>query len=129
MQNILKCAVLAAALLSSGCATLTGVPLGAGDWVLAKWQPEDPNFYPGVITSRSGDQLAIQYDDGDTGTQHITAVRRFDWRAGTHLQCRWSDGNFYPATITEMGANRVDMRVRYDDGDRQDTTSSACRDH
>lgn len=105
------------------------VPLGGGDWVLARWQPEDMYYYPGVVTERHGDDLDIQYDDGDTGTQAAMHVRRFDWHAGTHLECQFSDGNWYPATITEMGATRVDMRIRYDDGDRQSTDTSKCRVH
>ncbi|MEJ0061237.1 MAG: hypothetical protein WDM79_17460 [Terricaulis sp.] len=115
-------------LLLQGCATLSPVALGAGDWVLAKWQPEDPYYYPAVVASRTGNDLTVQYDDGDSSVQSVTNVRRFDWRAGTHLECRFTDGNFYPAVITEMGANRVDMQIRYEDASREATDSSKCRD-
>jgi hypothetical protein len=39
------------------------IPLGAGDWVVARWQPDDP--YPAIVISRAGDDLSLQYDDGD----------------------------------------------------------------
>lgn len=130
MTSIAKALVLAVATLATaGCVTMRPpAALGAGDWVLAKWQPEDPFFYPAIVTERVGDDLSLQYDDGDAGVQPVRNVRRFDWRAGTRLECRWSDGNWYRATITEMGTTRVDMDIRYDDGDRQSTNTSQCRD-
>jgi hypothetical protein len=130
MKSILKVIVLAAASVAlSGCVTLRPPPaLGAGDWVLARWQPEDPYFYPAIVTERVGDQISLQYDDGDAGTQAVRNVRRFDWRAGTRLECRWVDESFKPATITELASNRVDVQIRYDDGGAQATTTAACRD-
>ena len=129
MKALAKSLVLAVSVLvMSGCASMRPVAFGAGDWVLAKWQPEDPYYYPAIITARTGDQLTLQYDDGDAGEQRVTSVRRFDWRVGTRVECKFSNGGWYLATITEMGANRVDMRIRYDDNDWEATDTSQCRD-
>jgi hypothetical protein len=130
MNSIVKAFVVAMVSLTlAGCVTLRPPPeLGAGDWVLARFEDDTTYYFPAIVTSRTGDQLSLQYDDGDVGVQPARNVRRFDWRVGTRFECRWTDGAWYPATITEMGSNRVDMHIRYDDGDRQATTTSQCRD-
>lgn len=129
MTSFLKSGLLAlAAFALAGCAT-TGAPqtFAQGDWVLARWQDDTTWFYPGVVSAREGDAIAIQYDDGDTGTQPSSGVRAFDWQVGTRLECRWSDERFYPARITQMSPNRYDIRVAYDDGDKGELNTSRCR--
>lgn len=130
MHSVVKAVAFAiAAFAVSGCVTMRPpADLGAGDWVLARWQPEDPFYYPAIVTDRQGDELSLQYDDGDTGVQPARNVRRFDWRAGTRLECRWSNGGWYPGVITQLASNRVNLDIRYDDGDTQSTTTSECRD-
>ena len=130
MKTVAKIIVLAAASAAlSGCITMRPPPaLGAGDWVLARWQPDDPYFYPAIVTEPVGDQLSLQYDDGDAGAQAARNVRRFDWRAGTRLECRSADGAFQAAAITELAPNRVDVQIRFNDGGTQATTTAACRD-
>ena len=127
IANIL--AIAAVALMLSGCITLRPPPaLGAGDWVLARWQPEDPYHYPAIVTERVGDDLSLQYDDGDVGVQHVRNARRFDWRAGTRPECRSAGTGFRSAIITELASNRIDIDIRYDDGVVESTTTAACRD-
>ncbi len=129
MTSMLKSGLLAlAAFALAGCAT-TGAPqsFAQGDWVLARWQDDPTWFYPGVVSARDGDAIAIQYDDGDVGTQPPSGVRAFDWQVGTRLECRWSDDRFYPARITQMSPNRYDIRVQYDDGDKGELNTSRCR--
>lgn len=130
MTSIVKTMVLALALALAGCATAAApqtAQLGAGDWVLAHWQEDRTYFWPATITARTGDELTLQYDDGDVGTQDVDDVRAFDWAPGTRLECRWSDDVWYWATIAQTGASRADFRVQYDDGDKEATNTSRCR--
>lgn len=130
MTSILKTAALVAATLwLAACATTSATqqPLAQGDWVLARWQDDREWYFPAVVTSRTGDDLALQYDDGDTGTQSAENVRAFDWQVGTALSCRWSNEQWYPARITQMSPNRYDIRVAYDDGDKGEINTSRCR--
>jgi hypothetical protein len=118
----------AVAITLAACATASApAPLAQGDWVLARWQDDDPYFYPGVFNSRDGDTFDIQYDDGDRSTRNATDVRAFDWVVGTVLECRWHDEQWYPARITQMSPNHYDIRVAYDDGDKGDINTSRCR--
>ena len=114
-------------LLFAGCATAQEIPLGAGDWVVARWTEDDPYWYPAIVTSRTGDNVSLQYDDGDTGVQPARNVRRFAWRDGTRLECRSGAGPFQRAVIAAMAADRVHINVRYDDGAVEDTDTSKCR--
>ncbi|MEA3047315.1 MAG: hypothetical protein QOJ53_1647 [Sphingomonadales bacterium] len=98
----------------------------AGDWVLAQWQGGS-DWYPGVIMARSGNQVTIRYDDGTSETRPINQVRRYDWRVGSAVTCRFTDGLWYPATITGMAPDGLTISVRYDDGDTQVTQTGRCR--
>lgn len=113
----------AVALATAGSAAAQQV----GDWVLAPWQDE-PYQYPGVVAARSGVAVTIRFDDGTTETRHVNEIWPFDWVQGTFVQCRWTDGYFYNATILYMGSDGYTMRVRYDDdGVVQDTNTGHCR--
>ncbi|MGH6951691.1 MAG: hypothetical protein ACREH4_12510 [Vitreimonas sp.] len=116
------------ALALAGCVTTDPVPLGAGDWVVARWTQEDPYWYPAIVSSRTGDELSLRYDDGDIGVQPALNVRRFDWRHGTRLECRFEGGAFQPAAIARMAPDRYRINVRYDDGATEDTDTSKCRE-
>jgi hypothetical protein len=89
MNSVLKTVALAAAaIMLTGCATVSApAPLAQGDWVLARWQDDREWYFPAVVTTRTGDELALQYDDGDSGTQPAENVRPFDWNVGTQLSC------------------------------------------
>jgi hypothetical protein len=97
-----------------------------GDWVLGQWQGNS-EWYPGVIQSRSGNQIAIRYDDGTVETRPINQVRPFNWQAGTRVVCRYTDGSWYDATITRMDAGGLTVDLRYDDGETQRTQTGRCR--
>ena len=129
MNTAIKSIVLAAAMSAlAGCATVgADVPLGAGDWVVARWTAEDAYWYPAVITSRVGDDISLQDDDGDAGVQPVRNVRRFAWANGTQLECRWTDGQFHRAAIAEMAPDRYHMNIRYEDGALESTDTSKCR--
>jgi len=127
---MIRALIVGASLMLAGCATAPTqdtAQLGAGDWVLAHWQEDRTYLWPATVTAREGDVLTLQYDDGDSGTQTIDAVRAFDWAPGTRLECRWSDDVWYWGTIAQAGASRADFRVLYDDGDKEATNTTRCR--
>jgi hypothetical protein len=129
MTTVARTLVFAfAAAVLAGCATIEPTPLGAGDWVVARWQQDDPYWYPAIITSRVGDEISLQYDDGDVGVQSPRHVRRFDWRVGTRLECRYAGRAWYRGVIAGMAPDRYHIAVLYDDGDREDTDTSKCRE-
>lgn len=97
----------------------------AGDWVLAQWRGES-EWYPGVIESRAGDQVTIRYDDGTRETRPVNQVRPFNWQAGTHVVCRWTDGSWYAATITRI-ENGYNLDILYEDGTTERTNTGRCR--
>ncbi len=117
-----------AAIASAGL--LAATPAAAqdvGDWVLSKWRGSS-QYFPGVVTERSGRQVKVRFDDGDVDTVFIDMVRPFDWVAGSAVECRWSDGNWFSATIRWMSDNGLTMQVRYDDdGTVERTNTGKCR--
>jgi len=98
----------------------------AGDWVLAQWRG-GKDWYPGVVQSHVGNLVAILYDDGTRETLTADHVRRYDWRVGTRIVCRFSNGIWYPARITRMAADGATIAVLYDDGDSEVTQTGRCR--
>ena len=111
-------------------AALAAAPAAAqqkGDWVLARWQG-GAYWFPGVVESRTGKSVTVAYDDGTRETRPLSDVRRFDWTVGSRVECRWAGGTeWYGGRITAMGADGVTMNVTYDDGDREQTRTAACR--
>jgi len=98
-----------------------------GDWVLAPWQ-NSTNLFPGVVATSSGDSVTVRFDDGTTDIRKVSEVRVFDWAKGTGIECQWTDGGWYTATILSLAENGYTMRVRYDDdGVEQDTNTGKCR--
>jgi hypothetical protein len=102
-------------------------PAAAQDVVLAPWN-DDPYLYPGVVAARNGTSVTVAFDDGTSQTRHVSEMRVFDWQRNTPVQCQWTDGYFYNATILYMGSDGATMQVRYDDdGVVQDTSTAYCR--
>lgn len=122
-KSIISIAIgLAVALTSSA-----GMAQNVGDWVLSPYQGSRMLF-PGVVESRSGPNITIRFDDGDVETRPASTVRFYDWTVGSRISCRWTDGNWYHATIQAMGADGYTLQVRYDDdGVVQNTKTGRCR--
>jgi opacity protein-like surface antigen len=129
MKSFLKAAAFAAVSLAlAACATVgQPVQLSEGDWVLARWQEDREWYFPAVVTAREGDVLTMLYDDGDVGSQPSENVRPFDWQTGTVVSCRWTDGAWYPARIARMDADRYNIEILFDDGDKLAANTSVCR--
>ena len=99
----------------------------SGDWVLARWQG-GAYWFPGVVESRSATAVTVAFDDGTRETLATTMLRPYDWRVGSRVQCRWKGGTeWYAGAITAMSSDGVTIDVRYDDGDREQTRTGACR--
>ena len=112
-----------AALLSLPAAA---VAQNSGDWVLSQWKGSS-QFFPGVVQKREGNSVWVLFDDGTREVRPANLLRPFDWRAGSRMECRWTDGNWYPGRITFMGSDGLTLDVLYDDGDRQRTNTGRCR--
>ena len=97
-----------------------------GDWVLAQWRGGS-QWFPGVVQARSGNQITIRYDDGSVETRPVNQIRPFDWRVGTQIECQWTDGSWYRATITGMAADGYNLTVLYEDGTSEHTNTGKCR--
>lgn len=123
LSTISKALCAAALCLTPAVATAQNV----GDWVLSPYQGSSMLF-PGVVESRSGPNITIRFDDGDVETRPASTVRAYNWTAGSRISCRWTDGNWYNATILSAGADGYSLRVRYDDdGVVQNTKTGRCR--
>jgi hypothetical protein len=72
--------------------------------------------------------VTVGFDDGTRENRLASDVRPYNWRVGSQLECRWTDGNWYDATIRMMGADGMTLNVRYDaDGVQQRTNTRRCR--
>lgn len=97
----------------------------AGDWVLARYRNGN-YWFPGVLQSVSGDRLTIAYDDGDRETLHVSAVRPYNWRIGSRVQCNFrGGGQWYSGRISALGGSS--LSINYDDGDFERTSTGRCR--
>ncbi|MCB1600918.1 MAG: hypothetical protein H7A19_12715 [Rhodanobacteraceae bacterium] len=98
-----------------------------GDWVLGKWKG-GPYWFPGVVEKRAGDKITIVFDDGTRDTLPRKLVRKYDWRAGSKVECRWSGGSeWYAAKIQNIEKDGSTLNVLYEDGVREKTSTGACR--
>jgi hypothetical protein len=97
-----------------------------GDWVLSQWRGSD-QYFPGIVTARDGNTVTVRFDDGMVERRPANLIRAFDWRAGSHVECRYTDGQWYGATITRLASDGLTVSVRYDDGDTQNTNTGRCR--
>lgn len=122
MKILLRLSAAALALTSPA----TAFAQNAGDWVLAQWRG-GKDWYPGVVQSHVGNLVNVLYDDGTRETLTADHVRRYDWRVGTRVVCRFSNGTWYPARITRMAADGATIAVLYDDGDSEVTQTGRCR--
>lgn len=121
MKKLYVAAALAAAVLASPV-----MAQDVGDWVLSQWRGSS-QYFPGVVTGRDGNTVTVRFDDGAVERRPANLIRPFDWRAGSRVECRFTDGNWYGATITRIGSDGLTVSVRYDDGDTQNTNTGRCR--
>jgi hypothetical protein len=121
MKKIIAAAMVAASLVPSVAAAQQ-----PGDWVLSRWRGSE-HYFPGVVQSRHGDVVNVRFDDGTVDAVPAGQVRPYNWQVGSVVECRWTDGNWYAATITAM-AGDSGLTVRYEDGVVQQTVTGRCRE-
>lgn len=97
-----------------------------GDWVLSRWRGS-VQYFPGVVQSRHGKLLNIRFDDGTVNSVPADQMRPYNWQVGSVIECRWTDGIWYAATIIAMGGDGASITVRYEDGIVQQTATGRCR--
>jgi hypothetical protein len=119
MRKILAISLAVAALSTPAAAQ------EPGDWVLSRWRGSS-QYFPGVVQSRHGNLVNIRFDDGTSEAVPADQVRPYNWRVGSAIECRWTDGNWYDATIIAMSGD-AGLTVRYEDGVVQETSTGACR--
>ena len=89
-----------------------------GDDVQANWENKGL-YYPGTVTSRDGDRIHIQYDDGDEEDTTLARIRmKLALPNGKQVGCRvfgrWAaDGYWYSGTVKEVKDGKY--LVRFDD--------------
>jgi hypothetical protein len=121
MKNLCAAAILAASMLGA-----PAMAQNVGDWVLSQ-SHGSVQYFPGVVAARDGNTVTVRFDDGTVERRPANLIRAFDWRAGSHVECRFTDGQWYGATITRLASDGLTVSVRYDDGDTQNTNTGRCR--
>src|ERR1700709_274582 len=100
---------IALAALALACAAPAAASAQAkGDWVLAPWKGSTV-LYPGVVAKNDGGVVTVKFDDGTVETTKASKVHVYDWRVGTPVVCRWTDGKEYPGKISAMGADGISL--------------------
>lgn len=93
--------------------------LKSGDSVWAQWKPND--WHHGKIGEKTSLGFMVAFDDGDKADLP-TALIVFDrpaqdeqLRIGARVLARWTDGRYYPGTVTARTSGS-DCAIRFDDG-------------
>ena len=120
-----------------------------GNRVECNWK-SGGKYYPGRVHAADGNRLNIRYDDGDKEYTNASKCRPLkdahdrddehdqehehhgdhadsdSMDAGSRVECRWKNGRtWYPGVIVERRGRQVS--IKYNDGDRENTTLSNCR--
>jgi hypothetical protein len=115
--------MMAALLLAGLCSS--AMAYSKGDWVLGQWRG-GAMWFPGVVESHKGNMVTVQYDDGTRETRPENQVKPYDWRVGTRVECNFKNsGKWFSGRITRL--NNENLSVAYDDGDKENTKTGACR--
>lgn len=116
--------------LAAGLAALVSFPavaqVAVADWVLAKWNGE-PYYYPATVISIKDASAVIRFDDGAQDTQPLAALKPYDWKAGSKLECQRTDDSWHAAAITAIDADGVTLDIVSDDGKAERTMTKRCR--
>ena len=100
-----------------------------GDVVWAEWVPN--GWYHGKITKSCNVGWHVLFDDGDqkccTPMQLAKDVvpAAADVKVGASVLSQWSDGKYYPGTVTAISGTMYS--VQYDDGDKGQVTLQQLR--
>jgi hypothetical protein len=90
-----------------------------GDKVWGQWRPNA--WYPGKVSRLVPSGLHVVFDDGDEADLPVPLIApdrspgKNDPKVGSHVLALFTNGHFYPGTITAARDGTFD--IRYDDGD------------
>jgi hypothetical protein len=97
----------------------------SNQFTFAYWEP-DGLWYPATIEKEDGDRVFVKYHDGDSKWTDSARVGRYTVEAGDRVYGNWlNKGLYYAGKITRIEGDAI--RIRYDDGDVEDTTIAAIR--
>jgi DUF971 family protein len=117
MKKVFLLVALSALVLS--CMPAAGEAPKAGDAVWAQWRPNA--WYHGKATKAADVGLHIDFDDGDKADVPVSLValdrapKKNEVKIGTRTLALWTDGNYYPGTVTEIAA-KGECQIQFDDG-------------
>jgi hypothetical protein len=112
-----------AALAALACTVpATAIAQSKGDVVLSYYMNER-FLYPAEVQSVSGGTVTLLWDDGTTSDVAKSALRDFNWKAGTTVSCKWSDGKYYAARIARIGGDYRTLDIVW----TQDNTTSRTK--
>lgn len=96
-----------------------------GSHALINWS-RDIYWYPGTIKDIKGDLYFILFDDGDSEWADVSRIKPEDIKPGDRVFGNWKNkGKYYPGVVTQR--NGLNIHIKYDDGDREETTISFIR--
>lgn len=107
--------------------------LRQGDRVRCRWK-NGPTEYAGQVAEVRGEQVFIQYDDGDQELTSPSLCRKdagtggsvADFAVGTRVRCQWKGRpTEYPGRVAAIEGDR--LFIHYDDGDEERILPSLCR--
>src|SRR2546422_793220 len=97
----------------------------AGRRLFARWEP-DGYSYPMTIEKRENGQSYVHYNDGTKEWTPDWRISSYNVQVGTVVYGNWLNrGLYYRGQVTRRNGNQI--RIRYDDGDVEDTTIDLIR--
>lgn len=85
-----------------------------GDRVLARWNPQDPFYYPGTVQAVTATEIQVFFDDGDRAGVPHDKVQKIDIEKSGKVFARWQGGPaYYPAQVLERHGEN--LLVEYDE--------------
>lgn len=92
--------------------------------ILGKWT--NGWWYPARVSGVRGDVYDLVFEDGDRLSVRADDIGRFDWQAGSQIQCRpGGSGEHRDATIAMISGSQV--MVGYGGGSHETTYLNNCR--
>jgi len=103
----------------------TSLPTQHSARVLVYWE-QDEYYYPALIVQYEGEDYLIRYDDGSEEWTTPDCIEPFEFNVGDEVECLYSDGDYYSATIKQLKGEQVEIEYA-EDGSHEWTTTSQLR--
>lgn len=97
-----------------------------GERVVALWKPDKVWYYAGTVREVKDGKYLVVFDDGDKDWLTPAEVTPDDLVKGDVVEGNFKKkGVYYPGKIASRTGDQI--RLRYDDGDEEDTTIAIVR--